>query len=123
MENWTAVFALIIIGAAVNLLVAVVAFRSLGRFFGVPNSINTFGRALKSMVTILPAAGAAGAPFFVIPFAGPVLGTVVSACVAPWLMSERYDMTQGESAKIILPTVLVVYIVSGVILYYGIPML
>jgi len=39
------------------------------------------------------------------------------------MLAEKYELTQGTAAKIILPTVLVIYVVSGVILYYGIPML
>ena len=88
----------------------------------MPSEINTPRRALLSLLTIVPVAGAAGAPFFLIPFMGPLFGVFISACVAPLMLAEKYELTQGAAAKIILPTVLVIYIVSGVILYYGIPL-
>jgi hypothetical protein len=65
----------------------------------------------------------AGVPFFIIPFIGPIFGTFISACVAPMMFAEKYEVTQSLAAKIIIPTVVVVYIVSALILYYGIPML
>ncbi len=39
------------------------------------------------------------------------------------MFAEKYELTQGMAARIILPTVLAVYIVSGLILYYGLPLL
>jgi hypothetical protein len=71
---------------------------------------------LLSLVTILPVVGVAGLPFFIMPFIGPLFGTFISACVAPMMFAEKYELTQGAAAKIIIPTVLVIYVVSGVIL-------
>jgi hypothetical protein len=122
MENWLGVFLLIIFGAVVNLIVAFFVLRGLAGTMGVSAEVNTPRAALVSLVTILPVAGVAGAPFFIIPFAGPILGTLISASVAPWMFGEKYGLTQKEAAKIVIPTVLAVYVVSAVILYYGIPM-
>lgn len=74
-------------------------------------------------MTILPVAAALGLPFFIMPFIGPFFGTFLSACVAPMMFAEKYELTQGAAAKVIIPTVLVIYAVSWVILYYGIPRL
>jgi len=35
------------------------------------------------------------------------------------MLAEKYEVTQGTAARIILPTVLVIHAVSGIILYYG----
>jgi len=123
MENWLQVFLFIIFAALVNLIIAFGVFRALAGYVGVSPEINTPQRALISLLTILPVAGAAGAPFFLVPFIGPFFGTFISASIAPWMLAEKYEITQGVAAKIIIPTVLVIYVVSGVILYYGIPML
>jgi hypothetical protein len=123
MENWLQVFLFIIFGAFVNLAIAFGMVRALASLTGVPAEVNTPRRALISLVTILPVAGALGLPFFIMPFIGPFFGTFLSACVAPMMFAEKYELTQGAAAKIIIPTVLVIYIVSGVILYYGIPLL
>jgi hypothetical protein len=123
MKNWLGVFLLIIFVAVVNLIIAFFVFRALASAVGVPPEVNTPRRALLSLVTILPVAGVAGVPFFILPFFGPLLGTLVSAFVAPMMLAEKYELTQGVAAKIIIPTVVLIYIVTGVILYYGIPML
>jgi hypothetical protein len=123
MENWLGVFFFIVFGAVVNLIIALGVLRALASLTGVPAKVNTQRRALISLVTILPVAGAAGLPFFIMPFIGPFFGTFISACVAPMMFAEKYELTQRAAAKIIIPTVLVIYVVSGVILYYGIPLL
>jgi len=123
MENWLEVFLFVVFGALINLLIAFGVLRGLASLTGVPAEMNTPRRALISLVTILPVAGALGLPFFIMPFIGPFFGTFLSACVAPMMFGEKYELTQGAAAKIIIPTVLAVYVVSGVILYYGIPFL
>ena len=123
MENWLEVLLFIIFAAVINLVVAFGVLRGLASLTGVPAEVNTPRRALISLVTILPVAGALGVPFFIMPFIGPFFGTFLSACVAPMMFAEKYELTQGAAAKIIIPTVLVIYVVSGVILYYGIPLL
>ncbi len=123
MENWLGIFLFIIFGALVNLIIALGVVRGLASLMGVPAAVNTQRRALLGLVTILPVAGVAGLPFFVIPFIGPFFGTFISACVAPMMFAERYELTQGAAARIIIPTVLVIYAVSGLILYNGIPLL
>jgi hypothetical protein len=123
MENWLEVLLFIIFAALVNLIIASGILRGLASLTGVPAEVNTPRRALISLVTILPVAGALGVPFFIMPFIGPFFGTFLSACVAPMMFAEKYELTQGAAAKIIIPTVLVIYVVSGVILYYGIPLL
>jgi hypothetical protein len=123
MENWLEVLLFIIFAALVNLVIAFGVVRGLASLTGVPAEVNTPRRALISLVTILPVAGALGVPFFIMPFIGPFFGTFLSACVAPMMFAEKYELTQGAAAKIIIPTVLVIYVVSGVILYYGIPLL
>jgi hypothetical protein len=123
MENWLEVLLFIISAALVNLVIAFGVLRGLASLTGVPAEMNTPRRALISLVTILPVAGALGVPFFIMPFIGPFFGTFLSACVAPMMFAEKYELTQGAAAKIIIPTVLVIYVVSGVILYYGIPLL
>jgi hypothetical protein len=123
MENWLEVLLFIIFAALVNLGIAFGVLRGLASLTGVPAEVNTPRRALISLLTILPVAGALGVPFFIMPFIGPFFGTFLSACVAPMMFAEKYELTQGAAAKIIIPTVLVIYVVSGVILYYGIPLL
>jgi len=123
MENWLEVLLFIILAAVINLVIAFGVLRGLASLTGVPAEVNTPRRALISLVTILPVAGALGVPFFIMPFIGPFFGTFLSACVAPMMFAEKYELTQGAAAKIIIPTVLVIYVVSGTILYYGIPML
>jgi len=123
MENWLEVLLFIIFAAVINLVIAFGVLRGLASLTGVPAEVNTPRRALISLVTILPVAGALGVPFFIMPFIGPFFGTFLSACVAPMMFAEKYELTQGAAAKIIIPTVLVIYVVSGTILYYGIPML
>jgi hypothetical protein len=122
MENWPGLFLFVIFAMLVNLIVAFFVLRGLANLVGVPPGTNTPRRALISLLTILPVAGAAGAPFFIIPFIGPILGTFISACVAPFMFGEKYELETAVAAKIILPTVLVVYAVTGVMVYqYGIP--
>ena len=122
MDNWLGLFILIIAGAAVNLAIAFVVFRALAGAVGVSSEVNTSEKALHSLLTIVPVAGVAGAPFVLLPFIGPIVAFCVSGFVAPMMLAPRYDITQGTAAKIILPTVAVVYVVSAVILYYGLPM-
>jgi hypothetical protein len=121
MENWLGLFGLMVFGAVFNLLVAFMVLRALAGAAGIQPDVNTPQRAMLSLLTILPVAGVAGAPFFLIPFIGPPFGIFVSACVAPYLFAERYSVTQGIAAKVILPTVAVVYVLSAVILYFGLP--
>lgn len=123
MENWQGILLFIIFGALVNLVIAFGVLRGLASLTGVPAEVNTPRRALVSLVTILPVAGALGLPFFIMPFIGPFFGTFLSACVAPMMFAEKYELTQGAAAKIIIPTVLVIYAVSGVMLYYALPMI
>ena len=123
MENWLGIFLLIMFAALVNLVVAFGVLRGLASLVGVPPEINTPRRGLLSLLTIVPVAGIAGAPFFLIPFIGPIFGVFVSMFVAPIMFAGKYELSQGEAAKVILPTVLVIYIVSGMILYYGIPLI
>jgi hypothetical protein len=123
MENWLEIFLLVVFGALINLGIAFGVLRGLAKFVGVSREINTPRRALVSLLTIVPVAGVAGAPFFLLPFIGPILGVLISAFVAPMMLAEKYEVTQGVAAKIILPTVLVIYIVSGVIIYYAIPLI
>jgi hypothetical protein len=123
MENWLGWFVLIIFGAVVNLGVAFVVFRALSGFAGLPRQTNTPQKTLYCLVTIIPVAGVAGAPFFIMPFVGPIFGTLVSAFVAPMMLAREFNVSQGDAAKVIVPTVAAVYLVSAVILYLGIPML
>jgi hypothetical protein len=123
MENWLNIFLLILFGALANLIVAFIVLRALAGVFGVPEEKNNSRRALLALLTIVPVAGVAGAPFFLIPFAGPFFGIALSCFVAAMMFGEKYELPQGQAAKIILPTVLVIFALSGVILYYGIPMI
>jgi len=123
MENWQGILLLILSVALINLIIAFGVLRGLASVFGVPPEINTPRRALLSLLTIVPVAGVAGVPFFIVPFVGPFFGTGLSAFVAAIMFGEKYEIPQGQAAKIILPTVLVIFVVSGVILYYGIPMI
>ncbi len=122
MENWLGWFVLIIFGAVVNLLIAFVVFRALAGPAGLPREANTPSKTLYCLLTIIPVAGVAGAPFFIMPFVGPIFGTLVSAFVAPMMLAREFNVSQGTAAKVIVPTVAVVYLVSAVILYFGIPM-
>ena len=123
MENWLGIFLLIMFAALVNLIVAFGVLRGLAGLVGVPPEVNTPRRGLISLLTIVPVAGIAGAPFFLIPFIGPIFGVFISMFVAPIMFAGKYELSQGEAAKVILPTVLVIYIVSAVILYHGIPLI
>jgi hypothetical protein len=78
MENWLNIFLLILFGALANLIVAFIVLRALAGVFGVPEEKNNSRRALLALLTIVPVAGVAGAPFFLIPFAGPFFGIALS---------------------------------------------
>ena len=123
MENWLNLFLLIVFGALANLIVAFIVLRALAGLFGVPEERNTSRRALLALLTIVPVAGVAGAPFFLIPFAGPFFGIALSCFVAAMMFGDRYDLPQGQAAKIILPTILLIFALSALILYLGIPMM
>ena len=58
---------------------------------------------------------------FIIPFIGPLAGTLVSSFVAPMMLAPKYSVPQSPAAKIILPAVAAVYVVSGGILWFGLP--
>ncbi len=122
MENWVGVLSLILVAMVVSLIVAFVVLRVLASVVGVPAPVNTSKEALHSLLTIVPVAGVAGAPFVIVPFIGPVFGFFVSACVAPMMLAARYQISQSDAAKIILPTVAAIYATSAAILYFGIPM-
>ncbi len=121
VENWQILFTVIVFGAVVNFAIAFVVMRALSDWQGISPEVNTGRNIAMSLLTIIPAAGVCGAPFFLIPFMGPIFGVFVSSCVAPMLLADRYEITQLEAAKIIIPTVLVVAAVSAMILYYGLP--
>ena len=124
MQDWLGIFIFIVSAALINLFVAFFVLRGLASVVGVPSDTNTPRRALISLVTILPVAGAAGLPFFLFPFIGPIFGTVASGFAASMLMSERYEVSWGTGAKVILPVVVVVYAVSAALIYYWLwPML
>ncbi len=123
MDNWLGVLALIVCIAVVNLAVAFALFRGLAANLGVPSDVNTSSKAFTTLLVTLPVAGVAGVPFFIMPFIGPLLGTFVSACVASFLTAREYTIAQSVAAKAIVPTVVVLYVVSGAMLYVGIPML
>ncbi len=122
MDNWVGIFALIVSAILINLVVAFVVLRVLAGMVGVSPLTNTSKEALYTLVTIIPVAGVAGAPFFIVPFIGPLFGFFVSCCVAPMMLAPRYELTQIDAAKVILPTVAAIYGTTGLILYYGIPM-
>ncbi len=122
MDNWVGIFALIVSAILINLVVAFVVLRVLAGMVGVSPLTNTSKEALHTLVTIIPVAGVAGAPFFIVPFIGPLFGFFVSCCVAPMMLAPRYELTQIDAAKVILPTVAAIYGTTGLILYYGIPM-
>jgi hypothetical protein len=122
MDGWLNLFLFIVFGAFVNLIVAFFVLRGTASALGVPSSVNSPGRALESVVTILPVAGFAGVPFFLIPFMGPILGIFISGVVASMMLSVKYSIEQGEATRIIIPTVAAIYAMSGLILYYGLPM-
>ena len=123
MENWQGVFLLIIGGALVNLIVAFGVLRGLAGLFGVSSEVNSARRALISLVTIVPVAGVAGAPFFIVPFIGPIAGVCISGFVAALMFADKYEVPQRKAAGIILPTVAVIFLLSGAILYYALPRL
>ena len=89
MQNWMAIFVFIISGALINLAVAYVVLRTLAGAVGVPATTNTARRALISLVTILPVAGAGGLPFFLFPLIGPIFGTIISGFVASMMLGEK----------------------------------
>ncbi|MDP6977972.1 MAG: hypothetical protein QF570_05130 [Myxococcota bacterium] len=122
MENWVGIFTLIISAMVINLVVAFVVLRVLASAVGVSPLANTAKEALHVLVTIVPVAGVAGAPFIIVPFIGPLFGFFVSCCVAPMMLAPRYEISQGEAAKIILPTVAAIYVTTALILWFGIPM-
>jgi hypothetical protein len=124
MQNWLGIFVFMVSGALVNLIVAFFVLRSLANLAGVPAETNTPRRAMLSLLTILPVAGAGGLPFFILPFIGPIFGTIISGFVASMMIGEKYEVSQGTGAKIILPVVLVVYALSGALIYnWGLPLL
>jgi hypothetical protein len=123
MENWVGIFTLITCIAVINLMVAFVVFRGLALWLGIPKDLNTTSKAVMTLLITIPVAGVAGVPFFIMPFIGPLLGTFVSACVASFMTAREYSVSQSLAAKAIVPTVLVLYVVTGAMLYVGIPML
>jgi hypothetical protein len=123
MDNWLGIFTLIVCIAVINLAVAFVIFRGLALWLGIPKELNTSAKAFMTLLVIIPVAGVAGVPFFIMPFIGPLVGTFVSACVASFMTAREYSVSQSLAAKAIVPTVLVLYVVSGAMLYVGIPML
>ena len=123
MENWQIIFLLIIFGEALNLAIAYGVLRGLAGLAGIGSEVNTSRRALISLVTIIPVAGLAGLSFFIIPFWGPIFGTVVSGYVAVAMFADKYEVDQKVAAKVILPTVLAIYIVTGLIVYFGIALI
>jgi hypothetical protein len=123
MENWLGILTLIFCLAIVNLGVAFVVFRGLATWLGFPGGFDTSAKVLTTLLITIPVAGVAGVPFFIVPFIGPLFGTFVSACVASMLVARDYSVTQRAAAKAIVPTVVLLYAVSGTMLYFGIPML
>ncbi len=122
MENWVGIFTLIVSAMVINLVVAFVVLRVLASAVGVSPLANTSKEALHTLVTIVPVAGIAGAPFIIVPFIGPLFGFFVSCCVAPMMLAPRYEISQGDAAKVILPTVAAIYVTTALILWLGIPM-
>jgi len=124
MQDWLAIFVFIFSGAVINLIVAFFVLRGLAGLVGVPAATNTPRRALISLVTILPVAGAGGLPFFLFPLIGPLFGTIISGFVASMMIGEKYEVSQGTGAKIIIPVVVVVYALSAALIYnWGLPLL
>ncbi len=122
IENWQGLFALIVFGAVVNFPIAFIVMRTLSDKQGIAPYVATTRNITMGLLTVIPAAGVAGAPFFLIPFMGPIFGVFVSSCVAPMLLADRFDISQAQAAKIVIPTVLVVAATSAGILYVGLPM-
>ncbi|MBW2391047.1 MAG: hypothetical protein JRG89_21810 [Deltaproteobacteria bacterium] len=121
MENWFPILTLVLSTMFINLVVAFVVLRVLASAVGVSPWVNTKKEGLRILLTIIPVAGVAGAPFVIIPFIGPLFGFFISCCVAPMMLAPRYDISQVDAAKIILPTVAAIYATTALILYYGIP--
>lgn len=122
MENWIGIFSLVVFIMVFNLIVAFIVMRVLSSLVGVPAPMNTYKQTLISLLTILPVAGVAGAPFVIVPFIGPLFGFFVSCCVAPMMLAPRMQISQGDAAKIILPTVAILYATTATILYYRLPL-
>ena len=121
MENWFPIFTLIMSIMLVDFVVAFVVLRVLASAVGVAPWANTSKEAVRTLVTIIPVAGVAGAPFVIVPFIGPLFGFFISCCVAPLMLAPRYSISQLDAAKIILPTVASLYVTTALALYYGIP--
>lgn len=121
MENWLGLFTLIISAMVIDFVVAFVVLRVLATLIGVSPLKNTSREAAIALLTIIPVAGVAGAPFVIVPFIGPFFGFFISCCVAPMMLAPRYDLSQGDAAKVILPTVAAIYATTALILYIGIP--
>ncbi len=121
MENWLPIFTLVISIMLVDFVVAFVVLRVLASAVGVSPWTNTSKEAVRTLVTIIPVAGVAGAPFVIVPFIGPLFGFFISCCVAPLMLAPRYSISQLDAAKIILPTVAALYLMTALALYYGIP--
>jgi len=122
MENWAGIFALIVFAMVVNLIVAFLVMRGLAGAMGAPKELATSREVLHSLLTIVPVAGVAGAPFIILPFIGPLFAFFISCCVAPMMLANRYEFSMGDAAKVILPTVAAIYVTSAAILYFGLPM-
>lgn len=118
MENWLLIFTLVISIMLVDFVVAFVVLRVLASAVGVSPWANTSKEAVRTLVTIIPVAGA---PFVIVPFIGPLFGFFISCCVAPLMLAPRYSISQLDAAKIILPTVAALYLTTALALYYGIP--
>jgi hypothetical protein len=122
MDNWAGIFALVIFIMVANLGIAFVVLRGLASAIGVSKELNTSKEALHTLLTIVPVAGVAGAPFIILPFIGPFFALFISSCVAPMMLTKRYELTQGDAAKVILPVIAVIYIATAAILYLALPM-
>lgn len=123
VADWMIIFLLIVFGEAAALAVSFGVLRGLASWAGISPDVNTARRTLISLVTIIPVAGFAGFAFFVIPFWGPIFGTVVSGYVAVGMFADKYDVDQKTAAKVVLPTVLAIYIVTGFMIYLGFQLL
>jgi len=123
MENWLTIFLLLIFGALANLAVAFVVLRAMAGLVGIPHEANTPRRALVSLVTIMPVAGVAGGAFFIIPFWGPIFGTIFSGYVAATMFGQKYEVGHKVGAKVMIPTILAIYVVTGTILYFAIDLI
>lgn len=122
MENWIGIFSLVVFAMVFNLIVAFIVMRIFGSMVGVSGAVHTYKETLISLLTIIPVAGVAGAPFVIMPFIGPLFAFFVSCCVAPMMLAPRLQISQGDAAKVILPTVAVLYGTTAAILYFGLPM-